>query len=362
MEEILKKVLSEGVLNEEAVSKIQEAFDARIEDAREEVRKDLAEQYSRDKERIVAAMELMVEERLKEEFAEFEQDKKEARKQAVAAAKKIAESEKYVNTQLKKRVKAMAVVLENALEKEMSEFADDRRAQRKATNAAIKEAKTQTLRNKKLFIKKGAAILEQVVDGVLTKKMREFHKDIEQSRRNDFGRRVMEAFGAEYETFFLNKNDYAKKLKRKVTALEAKVKMERRKADRLQESVTRRVKEDRKVSSRKKLTGIKEELLSTISDRQARGHMAALLEGKKSERELRSAFRKYLPAVTEASVAPSRRRGKKGLFESGPKRKGKSLALRTGNKASMVFEEQQDDYSKDPDLLKIQKMAGIAPK
>jgi citrate synthase len=178
-----------------------------------------------------------------------------------------------------------------------------------------------------------------MVGRVLTSEIGQLKEDIETARKNDFGRRLFEAFSAEYSTSYLNeKSETAKllrvvKLKEKQLA-EAKVMMSKQnQAIKSKESKIKTITESAK---REKTIA---ELVEPLN-KQHKTVMVDLLESVQTDR-LKSAFDKYLPTVLDDKVNNST---KAVLTES------KEI---TGNKKT-----QQSTSARD-NVIDIRRLAGL---
>ena len=167
--------------------------------------------------------------------------------------------------------------------------------------------------------------------------MKQLKEDISSARRNDFGRRIFEAFASEYTHSYLNeKSDVVKLLK----VLE---KRDRQLAE-TQAKITEKAKivenKDREISKMRDLTARKEivsELLAPLG-KDKRAVMNELLESVQTSK-LRTAFDKYLPAVMSDGMAT-----KKALVEA------KEV---TGNKNTASSDANANN------IIDIRRLAGL---
>ena len=81
MLDIIKQLLDKDLVTEDTRAEIQEAWDQKIsevkEEAKTEVREEFAKRYEHDKSVMVEAMDRLVNESLKKEIAEFVEDRKQ---------------------------------------------------------------------------------------------------------------------------------------------------------------------------------------------------------------------------------------------------------------------------------------------
>ena len=155
--------------------------------------------------------------------------------------------------------------------------------------------------------------------------------------RNDFGRRIFEAFSSEYTHSYLNeKSDVVKLLKvlekrdRQLAETQAKINEKAK----IVESKNREISKMRDLTTRKEIVS---ELLSPLA-KDKRVVMNELLESVQTPK-LRTAFDKYLPAVMSDGMAT-----KKALVEA------KEV---TGNKQSASNDANTNN------IIDIRRLAGL---
>lgn len=87
MLDIIKQLLDKDLVTEDTRAEIQEAWDSKIsevkEEAKTEVREEFAKRYEHDKSVMVEAMDRLVNESLKKEVSEFVEDRKQLAAQRV---------------------------------------------------------------------------------------------------------------------------------------------------------------------------------------------------------------------------------------------------------------------------------------
>ncbi len=158
MEELLQKLLDADILAEDTKVKLEEAFKTQLdeaitaakEEAAADVRAELTEQWITERDALVEAVDAKVGEYLEGEMTELREDIERFRDLEAEHAEKLVEAKASMRDELK----------------------DD-----------LKE-----------LVEKIDAFLEIR----LTSELEELHEDLDQARRNDFGRRIFEAVAAEY--------------------------------------------------------------------------------------------------------------------------------------------------------------------
>lgn len=364
MLDALKTLFENDVVSEEVRQSIQEAWDAKIKENRQQVtaelREEFAQKYEHDKKVMVEAIDSMISERLAAEIAEFAEDRKslaEARAKYVVAMRENAGLLKgFVMEQLAKEVselhedqKAMAsnfakleeFVVES-LAKEIAEFYEDKKDLAETKVRLVKEAKEHFAKVKSNFIERSAKAVSETVDKALRSEITQLKEDIEEARRNDFGRKLFEAFASEYAGSYLNEKSETAKLM-KVVELKDKQLSEAKAhaAKAIQIAESQKVEKQRLVEAAQR-KDILNELTAPLSKDQ-KEIMFDLLESVQTAK-LRSAFDKYLPAVIDGKTP-----AKKAVITE-----GKEV---TGNR-----EQSQNQVSRQADdskVIEIRRLAGL---
>lgn len=176
MEQLLQKLLEADVLSAETKKELESAFKEQIneavqtakEEAAKDVRAELTEQWVRERDVLIEAIDTKLEEQLKTELGELKKDIESFRDLEAEYAQKLVEAKAAMANELKKDVVELVEKLDAFLEMRLSE------------------------------------------------EMQELREDIETVRENEFGRRVFEAVKEEYQ------NNFADSDKDAITAAELK--------------------------------------------------------------------------------------------------------------------------------------------
>jgi hypothetical protein len=363
MLDALKTLFENDVVSEEVRAQIEEAWQSRVRENRQavtaELREEFAQKYEHDKSSMVEAIDAMLSERLASEIQEFADDRRqlaEAKaKYAVAMRENANLLKSFVVSQLGKEVgelhedqKTMAIkfakleeFIVEALATEIAEFHEDKKDLAETKVRLVREAKEKFAQVQKSFINKSAKLVSETVSKKLTQEMTQLKEDIETARRNDFGRKLFEAFASEYAGSYLNeKSDTAKLMK--VVELKdqqlSEAKAFAAKAKQLAETVS--VEKQRLVESAQRKE-IMNDLVSPLNAGQ-REIMTDLLESVQTAK-LRSAFDKYLPAVIDGN-SPAK---KKAVLSE-----GKEV---TGNREESISSKADHDSN----VIDIKRLAGL---
>lgn len=361
--------LLEGAgLSEEARVMIQEAWESRLAEAKEELtaelREEFAQRYDHDRGLIVEAVDKFVSEQVAVEMSEFVEDKKALAAERVKYRRAISEHAKlldrFVTEMVSKEVRELrsdrSRVAEHVgkldefvaeqLAQELKEFHQDKRALVEQKVKMVREGKRQLAEAKKDFIKRAVSAVEKTVNTVIAEEVKQFRSDITSARENDFGRRIFEAFALEYNTSYLNEAKEIKRYQKAMAEMSQQLKEAKQEVDKAHVAVQQtqsklRISEDRYVRKNKL-----DELLRPLG-KEKKEVMMDLLESVATER-LDETFKKYLPTVLEEQ-AP--RVKKQSLSES-------TKQEHTGDKAPVqtVAHESADVVELDA----IRKLAGLS--
>ena len=327
MFDAIKPMLETGLINEEVGRELTEAWESRLAEARESIgaqlREEYAQRYEHDKTVMVEALDRMVTESLQNEIRQVAQERAAIVEDRVQARKKMTENATRFNGFMtQKLAEEIAELrrdravhnqglakLENfvvhALAREITEFARDKRdlVETKVRLIAEARGKLETLRRH--FIQESSRKLSTAVAGHLRKELTQLHEDIRAARENNFGRRIFEAFAAEFGATHLNESAVNRELQARIQHREQKLAQAVNLAERAQTELSRKETELRLLQESQQRKEIMDDLLRTLQADRA-GVMRDLLESVQTSR-LRTAFEKYLPAVLDDRAVRQRR-------------------------------------------------------
>jgi hypothetical protein len=364
MLDALKQLFENNVISEEIKESIEQAFEARISEAKDaaaqQLREEFAQKYEHDKNSMIEAVDRMISEQLAAEIVEFADDRNqlaEMKIKLVQERKRTASVMKeFVTRQLAAEVRELhedQVVMASkfgklekfvveALAQEITEFYKDKQDLAETKVRLVREGRKEIKKVKEAFVQRAATMVEGVVTTGLRSEITTLKEDIEAARRADFGRKLFEAFAAEYQGSYLNeKSETAKLLK--VIDLKDKAMQKAAQAvvqaEQLLESKQVEIRTLKESQTRK---AIMAEMLAPLNSEQ-REIMGELMETVKTER-LSESFDKYLPAVI-AGKAPQK---KQALVEA------KEI---TGNKISN--NQNSSKSVNDNNIVDIRRLAGL---
>ena len=363
MLDALKPLLDSDLINEETRSEISEAWEAKMTEAREQVRAELreefAQRYEHDKTVMVEALDRMVTEGLTAEIEAVAAEKQALAEDRVKFNVKMKESATKFNDfmvtklaeeigELRKDRQQHSQGLEKlekfvvqALAGEIMEFAQDRRDVVETRVRLVREARGQLEALKSRFVKESAAKMSHSVAKHLRAELSQLQEDIKIARENNFGRRIFEAYAAEFGATHLNENAAVRELNRMVADKNRQLAEATQTLEKAKVLVESKEREIRMIKESNVRESTMEELLAPLNE-EKREVMKNLLESVQTAR-LKGAFEKYLPAVlAEGKTVKAR----SVIAES-------HVAV-TGDKSVKVIEEE--DRS---NVIDIKRLAGL---
>jgi hypothetical protein len=228
----------------------------------------------------------------------------------------------------------------HALAREIQEFSQDKRDVVETKVRLVREARGKLEQLKSRFVKESAEKMSQAVSKHLKAELTQLHEDIKVARENNFGRRIFEAYAAEFGATHLNENAEVRKLQTMVAnknrQLGEAIKLSQ-KAKVLVESKEREIRMIRETNERDSTL---DELLRPLN-KEKQEVMRNLLESVQTTR-LKNAFEKYLPAVLADNKPTSSR---KVIVES--------VSEVTGDKSARNPDEDRSN------VIDIKRLAGL---
>ena len=317
MLDAIKPLIDSGLINEDVSQELNEAWESKLTEAREQVRAELreefAQRYEHDKTVMVEALDKMVTEGLAAEVQQVQAEKRALAEDRVRFQAKMTESagkfnnflitklaeelgelrsDRKMHTEGMQKLESFVV---HSLAREITEFAADKRDLAETKVKLVREARGKLEALQSRFIKESAAKLGQSVSRHLKTELNQLHEDIKVARENNFGRRIFEAYAAEFGATHLNEKAEVRKLhdaiEHKEMQLAEAIKLTRQ-ARTLIESKEREI---RMIKENRERNTLMADLLAPLNQ-EKQETMRNLLESVQTAR-LKNAFEKYLPAV-----------------------------------------------------------------
>jgi hypothetical protein len=362
MFDALKPLLDSNLITEEVGESLNEAWESKLTEAREqigaELREEFAQRYEHDKTVMVEALDKMVTDGLSEEIKAVAAEKQSLAEDRVKFQGKMKESAtKFNNFMVSKLAEEIGELrkdrkvhtegvnkLENfvvhALAREIQEFAADKRDVVETKVRLVKEARGKLESLKARFIKESADKMSQAVSKHLKAELTQLHEDVKVARENNFGRRIFEAYAAEFGATHLNEKAEVRKLHSKLADKDQKLAEAIKFTQRAKALVESKEREIRVIKESNERESTMDELLSPLNEEKAEV-MRKLLESVQTSR-LSNAFEKYLPAVLEDRSAKA------------PKVIAESVSIATGDKT--VPNQIEEDRS---NVIDLKRLAGL---
>lgn len=361
MFEAIKPLIDSGILNEESKAALQEAWNSKLDEAKQqiatEMRAEFAGRYEHDKSVMVEALDKMVTESLSTAINEIAAEKAqlvEDRAKFVAEMQdKAGKFESFLSDNLAKELnefvqdretyKAGLGRLEKfvvrALAEELSEFAEDKQDLINAKVKLVAEAKDKLEVLRQQFIARGSKLVESTVTNTLRSEIGQLKEDIKVARENNFGRRLFEAFASEFTATHLNEHAEMRKLRDMMASMEQRLVEAEIKAAEKTSLVESKNQEIAQIKDGIARDAKLNEMLKPLAA-EKRQVMVSLLESVNTDK-LEGAFQKYLPAVMNNSAKNDRKVINESVKEV------------TGDRAAKA----QD--STEGNIVEIRRLAGL---
>jgi hypothetical protein len=364
MLDAIKPLLDSNLITEETRQEINEAWEAKLNEAREqaraELREEFAQRYEHDKSVMVEALDKMVTEGLAQEIANVAAEKQALVEDRVRFQAKMKESATKFNSflvtklaeeigELRKDRKMHSeglAKLENfvmhSLAREIREFAEDKRDLVETKVRLVAEARTKLETLKTRFVKESASKMSQAVSRHLKAELNQLQEDIRVARENNFGRRIFEAYAAEFGATHLNEKAEVKKLQQLLTHKDQQLAEAVKLTQKAKVVVESKERELRMVKETNERQSTMDELLRPLN-KEKQEIMRNLLESVQTQR-LKNAFEKYLPAVLEDRSVKAR----PVITEQ--------VSVATGDKTVPSQQEESDVKS---NVIDLKRLAGL---
>jgi hypothetical protein len=366
MFDAIKPLLDSGLINEDVSQELTEAWEKKLTEAREQVRAELreefAQRYEHDRQVMVEALDRMVTEGLTTEVQSLAEEKRQLVEDRVKFQRHMKESagkfDQFMVSKLAEEIgelrkdrrahmegiQKLEQFVVQALAEEIREFAQDKRELVEARVRLVTEARSKLESLKARFVTESSRRLNQAVTSHLRREMTQLREDIESARQNNFGRRIFEAYAAEFSNTHLRENRRVRELNQIIADKNRQLAEATRIAEEKQNLAESREREIRIIQESNQRQEVMAELLGPLNEDKRRV-MRDLLESVQTSR-LKNAYEKYLPAV---------------LAEASPKAEKKviseSVRAVTGDKTAPAVVADQDVA--DSNVIELRRLAGL---
>ena len=366
MLDALKPLLDSELVNDETRQEISEAWESKLNEAREQVRAELREEfahrYEHDKQVMVEALDRMVTEGLAVELQQVQAEKSALAEDRVKFQAKMSESATKFNnfmvTKLAEEIgelrrdrkqhnegmEKLESFVVHALAREIQEFAQDKRDVVETKVRLVREARSQLEALKGRFVTESARKMSNAVSQHLKAELNQLKEDIQVARENNFGRRIFEAYAAEFGATHLNEKQEVRKLHDIIANKDAKLAEAVQFTKKAKVLVESKEREIRMIKDSNQRESAMEELLAPLNN-EKREVMKNLLESVQTSR-LANAFEKYLPAVLAEGTVKAR----KVITET--------VSVATGDKSARSPDADQQAENTS-NVIDLKRLAGL---
>ena len=361
-------MLGSVVLSEEVRDNINTAWEKHLAESREsvtaELREEFATRYEHDKGQLIEAMDTLMQDTINAGATELKTLREEAVAQRTKYAAKIKEDakllQKLVTETLAKEIaelrtdrndqKATIGQLEEfALRKltsELSELHEDHKALVNARVKLVTEGRKAIEETRSAFIKKASDKVNGLVTESFKKEMTQLKTDIREAKENNFGRKIMEAFAAEFMASKFADGTAVSQLTRKIEEIQSELTEAHKTITTKEVQISESLRRQRIAEDQAQRVRVMQDLCAPLS-KDKRGIMEELLESTDTSK-LKDQFQKYLPSVLNEEI----RKDKKQLVEGHQSQK----TVVTGDKSTTVDSAPADA---DDTIRQLRKLAGI---
>ena len=367
MTDALRKILEESnTLSESAKAAIVQVWETKLGDIREELAANLRDEFdtkfTKDKNEIVEAMELMIRDTLTSQVQELDEAKKDAMSEKVKTKKVMKEAIELLHNLVKEsltseirefradrlatsaKVSEVDKFVKEGLTKELEEFHEERRKLVEDRVQHKINATKELAETKQKMVGEMAKLCEEFIREHLTEEMTQLKSELVEAKRNYFGKKIFEAFAAEYGSSFFNERKEITKILKVVENQNKKLAESAKELATAKGMLVESENKTRITQDRLARTGKMNELCGSLAGSK-RKLMEELLE-KVPTQKLTENFQNYLPTVLNEN--------RKVVSE------GKTVSVlseSTGNKETLMSRNMVEDKKVVNDVIaKFQNM------
>lgn len=362
----LEKFLQESNLSDEAKSLILEAWNEEKQVIAAEIRVELKERYESDKAEIIGGLQKLSENVIKDELSSLYEEKRKLHEDRKVIRSNLTAFSKFANDALVQEVKKyrqdrqslseslvkFSEFTNSIIRKELNEFHQDRQSLVETKVKLMAESKRKFDNTARLWIEKTTQEAAKFINESTKNEFVQLRHQLEEAKRNTFGRKLFEAFKDEFKDVMFNEHAELKNLNDQL--LEAKAEAIEN-GNRLLETRKELIASNHKISIMEDMKTRQDTLNSLMKPLtfEQKSIMEGLLASTPTDK-IEADFNKYLrPVLNETSVGNVKRKS-------------------VSNNTNMVLESQQvvtgnrntvstaaDDLDFNNELEKIIKIAGI---
>lgn len=268
--------------------------------------------------------------------------------------REMAEYRKTMTSAYHEKMQTLDSFVTEQVTRELKEFQKDRAALAEDRVRLHEDAKRVLAETRRDFINKTADIVNKFVTETVKNELSEMRTDINEARKNHFGRKLYEAFSAEFSASHYTADGEMLKATRIIESREKELNdLKRLLAEQSQalDSAKRKVR-----LTEERATRVEDmaRLCSNL-DTAKRREMEKLLESVRTS-DLAAAYQKYLPHVMGSSTHTPAANRQTSLMEAS--RPVRAAAPITGDKVNTAVREQDAEVT-DGNTYDLRRLAGI---
>ena len=318
MTDALRKILEESnTLSESAKAAIVQVWETKLGDIREELAANLRDEFdakfTKDKNEIVEAMELMIRDTLASEVQTLAEAKKASANEVVKTKTAMKEAialfhnlvKESLTTEIQEfradrlattaKVSEVDKFVKESLAEELAEFHEERRKLVEDRVQHKINATKELSEAKSKMISEMAALSEEFIREHLTEEMTQLKSELIEAKKNYFGKKIFEAFAAEFGSSFFNERKEINKILKVVENQNKKLEESTQELAKAKGIIVESENKNRIMQDRLARTSKMNELCGSLAGGK-RKLMEELLE-KVPTQKLTENFQNYLPAV-----------------------------------------------------------------
>lgn len=293
---------------------------------------------------------------LSEEISRLKADGKIYKEAKAKAESDLREHKLKINEETADRIEKLEAFILGQLKEEIAEFKDEKDSLAKLRVKMVKESKDHLSKVRKEFISRAANILEEKAAASIDAQLTSLKEDIRKARENTFGRHIFETFVQEYMNSYMAEGTKVKAIEKQLNEtkeLLESAKTELNKEKKLFENANIRLQlaEERNIRAK-----TMNKLLCTLN-KQKRDTMESLLESVKTA-DLEKSFHKYLNVLNE-EVKPSSKSVLNEVATRKPITRVISGDKKTINESLNAKTETENSAEIEDEINELRRRAGI---
>lgn len=354
MANIFDQLKTSGVLTDDTIKQVKEAFDSEIENAKVEIeasiREDYSKRYEEDKNKMAELAEQWIDQIVEPHLTELS----EGIDQVNAFKMKLSQARTNLEENASEQVAAEIARVDEYIQEQVDTHIKGLYEQVQDMNKAYAKQKamleSKAVQEREQLKEKAAAVIDDIINVQIDSLLSGLEKEIRESEKKQFGMEMFEAFRNTFLLQFFDSNAEIKKVMESYKKLEEsfedhKAKSQEQIAE-AQKAASEANGKYEKVMEAVSRSKIMKKVMEGLNETQ-RKTIAPLLEGVRTEKLEETATR-YKKNMLKEATNPKARKSKK-IEEA-------AFELRTGSPRVTVSESQDNDF--DDEIAEIQIRSG----